>query len=251
MIPFRTIKAQGGQYTPFHWDSRPFTIEELKRLQTFPDDYQLVGNQSICIQQIGNSVAPQQARILALAILEQIFGIKFPFKIDYLLPNEELSFRKRKRLLTDRYAEIARTAINSISTKNTQISFESRDYYVRLETNFDFQETSSNKATHFIQVKIEGTTAYVVVKCVECETALSTEGNIEIQVSYASCKRWSIQQDVISIISPALEYSILVGWKVIEHELQRLHIKSDSCPTEQLLPVQFSSKHKSTSSRNS
>lgn len=36
--PVRTIKAQGGQYTgPFHWENRPFTISELKRLQTFPD----------------------------------------------------------------------------------------------------------------------------------------------------------------------------------------------------------------------
>ena len=33
--PVRTIKAQGGKYTgPFHWESRPFTVDELKRLQT-------------------------------------------------------------------------------------------------------------------------------------------------------------------------------------------------------------------------
>ncbi|MCX6419292.1 MAG: DNA (cytosine-5-)-methyltransferase, partial [Actinobacteria bacterium] len=36
-VPVRTIKAQGGQYTgPFHWDSRPFSVTEMKRLQTFP-----------------------------------------------------------------------------------------------------------------------------------------------------------------------------------------------------------------------
>lgn len=43
--PVRTIKAQGGQYTgPFHWDNRVFTLEELKRLQTFPDNYKIIGN---------------------------------------------------------------------------------------------------------------------------------------------------------------------------------------------------------------
>ena len=35
--PVRTINAQGGQYTgPFHWEDRPFTTAELKRLKTFP-----------------------------------------------------------------------------------------------------------------------------------------------------------------------------------------------------------------------
>lgn len=75
--PVRTVKAQGGQYTgPFHWDSRPFTLDELKRLQTFPDAYRIVGGRGVVIHQIGNSVAPQQARILALAVLDQVFNFE-------------------------------------------------------------------------------------------------------------------------------------------------------------------------------
>ena len=62
--PIRTLKASGGQYTgPFHWCNRRFTITELKRLQTFPDDYEFVGNYAIGQKQIGNSVPPQFAII--------------------------------------------------------------------------------------------------------------------------------------------------------------------------------------------
>jgi DNA (cytosine-5)-methyltransferase 1 len=73
--PTRTIKAQGGLYTgPFHWDSRPFSLGELKRLQTFPDRYEISGGKMAAVHQIGNSVPPQIARILALAVREQVFS---------------------------------------------------------------------------------------------------------------------------------------------------------------------------------
>ena len=38
--PVRTIVAKLGAYSgPFHWKNRKFTLEEFKRLQTFPDNY--------------------------------------------------------------------------------------------------------------------------------------------------------------------------------------------------------------------
>lgn len=53
-MPVRTIKAQGGQYTgPFSWENRRFSIAELKRLQTIPDAYEIMGNRQVCIEQIG------------------------------------------------------------------------------------------------------------------------------------------------------------------------------------------------------
>jgi DNA (cytosine-5)-methyltransferase 1 len=83
--PIRTLKASGGQYTgPFHWENRHFTIEELRRLQTFPDDYKIIGNRAIATKQIGNSVPPQFARILALSVLDQIFNVQLPFEFHYL-----------------------------------------------------------------------------------------------------------------------------------------------------------------------
>lgn len=111
-MPVRTIKAQGGQYTgPFSWENRRFTLAELKRLQTFPDDYEIVGNRQVCIEQIGNSVPPQLGRILALSILEQVMGLKLPFPMHYLPPSKKLGFRQRKRQLTEVYAQKAKDAI--------------------------------------------------------------------------------------------------------------------------------------------
>jgi len=113
--PVRTIKAQGGQYTgPFHWDNRMFTIEELKRLQTFPDDYSVLGNRQKIIHQLGNSVPPQFARILALSILQQVFNQKLAFYVKLMPDTYKLSFRKRKRSLTKVYAEKATYAISRL-----------------------------------------------------------------------------------------------------------------------------------------
>jgi DNA (cytosine-5)-methyltransferase 1 len=115
-MPVRTIKAQGGQYTgPFSWENRRFTVAELKRLQTIPDNYEIVGNRQVCVEQIGNSVPPQLGRILALSILEQVMGVKLPFPMHYLLPSKNLGFRQRQRQLTEIYAQKAKTAIAKLA----------------------------------------------------------------------------------------------------------------------------------------
>ncbi|MCM0593786.1 MAG: DNA cytosine methyltransferase [Gloeotrichia echinulata IR180] len=116
-MPVRTIKAQGGQYTgPFSWENRRFTIAELKRLQTIPDAYEIVGNQQVCIEQIGNSVPPQIGRILALSILDQIMGVALPFPMHYMNASKQLQFRQRKRQLTQIYAQKAKEAIAILSS---------------------------------------------------------------------------------------------------------------------------------------
>ena len=109
--PVRTIKAQGGAYTgPLSWESRHFSAAEIKRLQTFPDSYLIQGNRGTAVHQIGNSVPPHMARILAMAVRDQLFGFAPPEKIDYLDPGETLSFRARKRGLTKVYREKALAA---------------------------------------------------------------------------------------------------------------------------------------------
>lgn len=119
--PVRTIKAQGGQYTgPFHWESRTFTTEEMKRLQTFPDDYEIVGKRQKIIHQLGNSVPPQLARALALSIAQQVFNTALPFDIDLLDESQELGFRKRKREITKIYERKAKEAIDKIRRQPSQ-----------------------------------------------------------------------------------------------------------------------------------
>jgi DNA (cytosine-5)-methyltransferase 1 len=57
--PAPTIQAQPGPYVgPFHWDNRRLREAETKRLFTFPDGYQMVGNRSSIQAQLGNSVPP-------------------------------------------------------------------------------------------------------------------------------------------------------------------------------------------------
>lgn len=110
--PIRTLKASGGQYTgPFHWLNRKFTKDELKRLQTFPDSYNIVGSYQTVSKQIGNSVPPQFSRFLALSILDQVFGIKPPFEINYIDESTELSFRKLKRKKSKLYRKRAKERI--------------------------------------------------------------------------------------------------------------------------------------------
>jgi DNA (cytosine-5)-methyltransferase 1 len=119
--PIRTLKAQGGQYTgPFHWENRTFTVEELKRLQTFPDNYVVLGNKQKVIHQLGNSVPPQLARILGLSILHQVFGVSLPFELELLRDSYSLGFRTRKSKLTDIYAKKAAEAISKIAILETQ-----------------------------------------------------------------------------------------------------------------------------------
>ena len=57
--PAATIQAQPGPYVgPFHWDNRRLRVAEIKRLFTYPDDYEFVGRRASVQAQLGNSVPP-------------------------------------------------------------------------------------------------------------------------------------------------------------------------------------------------
>jgi DNA (cytosine-5)-methyltransferase 1 len=57
---------------PFHWRNRILRIEEVKRLQTFPDRFELSGSVESQWRQIGNAVPPKLAYHLGLAIREHL-----------------------------------------------------------------------------------------------------------------------------------------------------------------------------------
>jgi len=64
--PSPTIQAQPGPYVgPFHWENRRLRLLEIKRLQTFPDDFVIYGNRRSAQRQIGNAVPPLLARRIA------------------------------------------------------------------------------------------------------------------------------------------------------------------------------------------
>ena len=71
--PSWTIQARrSNNMGPFHWRSRILRIEEVKRLQTFPDSYYLAGNVEQQWRQIGNAVPPLLAKIIGESIANQL-----------------------------------------------------------------------------------------------------------------------------------------------------------------------------------
>ncbi len=67
--PSPTIQAQPGPYVgPFHWQNRRLRLPELKRLQTFPDDYEVVGSRRSAQVQLGNAVPPVLADAVAASL---------------------------------------------------------------------------------------------------------------------------------------------------------------------------------------
>lgn len=75
--PSWTIQASfSTNQGPFHWRNRFLRIEELKRIQTFPDDYNLTGDMKEQWRQIGNAVPIKMASILATQIKEVYFNGK-------------------------------------------------------------------------------------------------------------------------------------------------------------------------------
>jgi DNA (cytosine-5)-methyltransferase 1 len=73
--PASTIQGQPGPYVgPFHWENRRLRIPELRRLQDFPDGYEFAGTRRQVQLQVGNSVPPGLAAVVAAAIRRQLAG---------------------------------------------------------------------------------------------------------------------------------------------------------------------------------
>jgi DNA (cytosine-5)-methyltransferase 1 len=73
--PSWTLTAQPGPAIgPFHWRSRRLSRQELGRLQTFPDDYEVTGTLAEAQKQIGNAVPSLLGEVLAREIAVQLLG---------------------------------------------------------------------------------------------------------------------------------------------------------------------------------
>lgn len=73
--PSWTLQAQPGPAIgPFHWNNRRLSARELCRLQTFPDDFEIVGPLRSAQKQVGNAVPSALAEVLARAIRRQLLG---------------------------------------------------------------------------------------------------------------------------------------------------------------------------------
>lgn len=85
--PSWTIQATPGTFTgPFHWNNRRLRIPELKRLQTFPDDWLFYGGNSSVMAQIGDAVPPLLAREIGKAVVAKLAGITTPLQTAASVP---------------------------------------------------------------------------------------------------------------------------------------------------------------------
>ena len=72
--PSWTIQASfSNNMGPFHWKNRFLRIQEIQRIQTFPDDYKFLGNFSDQWRLIGNAVPPKLVEAIAKSIKNEYF----------------------------------------------------------------------------------------------------------------------------------------------------------------------------------
>ena len=78
--PAYTVTAAGGGGTfMYHWTNRELTNRERARLQTFPDDYEFIGNYSSVRKQIGMAVPCKLSEVVFTAVLNCFAGIDYPY----------------------------------------------------------------------------------------------------------------------------------------------------------------------------
>lgn len=72
-MPSWTIQARrSNNMGPFHWRNRILRIGEIKRLQTFPDSFDLAGTIEQQWRQVGNAVPPLLAAAVGQSVAEAI-----------------------------------------------------------------------------------------------------------------------------------------------------------------------------------
>lgn len=85
--PSWTIQAQPGPAVgPFHWSSRRLSVRELCRLQTFPDDVNVMGERGSAQRQVGNAVPSLLAEVIGRAIREQLLDERVGGSLKLLPP---------------------------------------------------------------------------------------------------------------------------------------------------------------------
>jgi DNA (cytosine-5)-methyltransferase 1 len=80
--PSPTIQGQPGPWVgPFHWKGRRLRVAELKRLMTFPDDFEVTGSRRDQQLQLGNAVPPALASKLAAQLARELDRLEAPVSL--------------------------------------------------------------------------------------------------------------------------------------------------------------------------
>ncbi len=75
--PSPTIQGQPGPWVgPFHWEDRRLRVGEVKRLMTFPDEFEVLGTRREQQLQLGNAVPPVLGQAVASAIAAELESLE-------------------------------------------------------------------------------------------------------------------------------------------------------------------------------
>lgn len=110
--PSWTIQAQPGTAIgPFHWKNRRLTMREMCRIQTFPNDVEVLGGLSNVQKQIGNAVPSLLAEVLGSEIKRQFFAGTPARKMNLLPPSRQaIPSREQVFLAPRKYKPVAPSA---------------------------------------------------------------------------------------------------------------------------------------------
>lgn len=224
-VPVRTIKAQGGAYTgPLHWDNRFFACAEYKRLQTFPDDYEISGSKQVAVKQIGNSVPPQLARMLAISIQEQLFGASFPFRLDYLNASDKLTFRSRKLDQMNGYRMKARVEISRLKSKSVSYEPFSSRFFCRVSDRFKFDKCEPVEGDYQINVNWGDD---LQIDIMDFGQPIKSRVAFEIEIG-PSRMIWDLPFAKVLMKSYSSRInSFTVAWKALENIIASKGVKAD------------------------
>lgn len=221
--PCRTLKAQPGKFTgPFHWKNRHFTVPELKRLQSFPDDYTIVGSYGKVMEQIGNSVPPRLAYVIANSVREQLLDRSNDLTFELRPDDFKSTFRQRQRQRSKQFAVIAAEAIAGISGRKRKSqpsgkpSLAVERYALKPTTLFDRRRLSpaaaGQKSGYGVVVSTSGSHIEIDFQ----SAGASSRANIEI----SGLKKYLGHIDTLRLTGTAsVPEDAFHAWAVIEDAL--------------------------------
>jgi DNA (cytosine-5)-methyltransferase 1 len=218
--PTKTIVAHPGKWAgPFHWNKRKFTIAELKRLFTFPDDYTITGSELQVIRQLGNSVPPRLGYCMALAIKNQFFGGaesielvpgSFVFDHDKRKARKAASTKRQVRPNEDVYpGDQALLFDFTESHERTAMRFEETLNYV--------------SSRHVVQESLGKTTRSFFVKAtlesacwsVEVKDRETTERRLNLTLDFNKVIQGNFRKIAVALVTDDCEY-ICAAWDAVD-----------------------------------
>lgn len=225
--PSRTIKAQPGKFTgPFHWKNRHFTVEELKRIQSFPDSYQIVGSYSKIVEQIGNSVPPRLANVIAVSVREQLLTQKKALTYAIRPSGFVSTFRQRQRERTNHYKQMAAVEIKKRYPNLTQLDAASanrtHDFFVSFEGYFSKETLDQVK-----QIELGKTYFSVNERIIDKDITLSINSHSKksqrtIKIEITGLAKYLLKTERLSCEAKITNLEdVFRVWDIIEDALTR------------------------------